>query len=130
MLQVFKENKALPITKVKLLEVGMVDKFNEGAMIKISGLSKGKGFQGVVKRYRFKGASKTHGTKHALRQPGSIGATWPQRVIKGKRMAGRMGGERITLKNKEILNINKEQGELMIKGSLPGNRGSLLEIRI
>jgi len=98
-------------------------------LVKVSGISKAKGFQGVVKRHGFHGAPATHGTKHAHRQPGSIGATWPQRVIKGMRMAGRMGGERVSLKKMEIVKIDPENHILAIKGALPGSRGTLLEIR-
>ncbi len=106
-----------------------VSVFQEGDLVKVSGISKAKGFQGVVKRHGFHGAPATHGTKHAHRQPGSIGATWPQRVIKGMRMAGRMGGERVSLKKMEIVKIDPENHILAIKGALPGSRGTLLEIR-
>lgn len=103
--------------------------FEAGDIVKVSGVSKGKGFQGVVKRHGFHGAPKTHGTKHAHRQPGSIGATWPQRVIKGRRMAGRMGGERVTVRNLEVVKIDPERQLIALKGAVPGRRGTLLEIR-
>lgn len=103
--------------------------FQEGDSVKVSGISKSKGFQGVVKRHGFHGAPATHGTKHAHRQPGSIGATWPQRVIKGMRMAGRMGGERISVRNLKIAKIDAENNMIAIKGAVPGKRGTLLEIR-
>ncbi len=103
--------------------------FKEGDAVKVSGISKAKGFQGVVKRHGFHGAPATHGTKHAHRQPGSIGATWPQRVIKGMRMAGRMGGERVSVKNLKIAKVDLENNMLAIKGAVPGKRGTLLEIR-
>jgi large subunit ribosomal protein L3 len=106
-----------------------VSVFAEGDLVKVSGVSKAKGFQGVVKRHGFHGAPATHGTKHAHRQPGSIGATWPQRVIKGMRMAGRMGGGRISVKNLQIAKVDAENNLLAIKGALPGKRGTLLEIR-
>lgn len=106
-----------------------VTQFQEGDTVKVSGISKAKGFQGVVKRHGFHGAPKTHGTKHAHRQPGSIGATWPQRVIKGRRMAGRMGGERVTLKRAKIVKIDPEKQMVALKGAVPGRRGTLLEIR-
>lgn len=130
MSQIFLNEKVIPVTFISVQNKEDLDKFQEGEMVKISGVSKGKGFQGVVKRHKFAGASKTHGTKHALREPGSIGATWPQRVIKGKRMAGRMGGERITIKNLKIIKIDKEKSHLLVKGALPGNRGTVLEIQI
>jgi large subunit ribosomal protein L3 len=103
--------------------------FKEGDTIRVSGISKAKGFQGVVKRHGFHGAPATHGTKHAHREPGSIGATWPQRVVKGRRMAGRMGGERVTVRNLKIAKVDVENNLLMIKGAVPGRRGTLLEIR-
>ncbi len=102
--------------------------FKEGDIVKISGISKAKGFQGVVKRWGFHGSSKTHGTKHTLRKPGSIGATDPARVFKGKKMAGRMGGGRITVKNLKIVKIDKDKNLLAVKGAVPGRRGTLLEI--
>ncbi len=103
--------------------------FAEGDIVKVSGISKAKGFQGVVKRHGFHGAPATHGTKHAHREPGSIGATWPQRVIKGRRMAGRMGGERVTVRNLEVVKIDPEKQLIALKGAVPGRRGTLLEIR-
>ncbi len=103
--------------------------FQEGDMVKVSGISKAKGFQGVVKRHGFHGAPATHGTKHAHREPGSIGATWPQRVIKGRRMAGRMGGERVTVRNLEVVKVDPERQLIAVKGAVPGRRGTLVEIR-
>lgn len=103
--------------------------FQEGDIVKVSGISKAKGFQGVVKRHGFHGAPKTHGTKHAHREPGSIGATWPQRVVKGRRMAGRMGGERVTVRNLKVVKIDPEKNLIAVKGAIPGRCGTLLEIR-
>ena len=105
-----------------------VSLFKEGDRVKISGLSKGKGFQGVVKRHGFKGGPKTHGQKDRERAPGSIGATTPQRVIKGKKMPGRYGQERVTIKNLEIVKIDPKANILAIKGAVPGARNSLLMI--
>lgn len=110
-------------------EVFDVRQFKEGDVVKVSGVSKAKGFQGVVKRHGFHGAPKTHGTKHAHRQPGSIGATWPQRVIKGRRMAGRMGGERVTVRNLKVVKVDPEKQLIALKGGVPGRRGTLVEIR-
>ena len=99
-----------------------------GDLITVSGISKGKGFQGAVKRHNFKGRSHTHGASHDERAPGSIGmTTTPGRVFKGKRMAGRMGGDRVTIKNIEVIEV-KENG-LVIKGLVPGAKGGLLEVR-
>lgn len=103
--------------------------FQKGDKISISGVSKGKGFAGVVKRWGFAGGPATHGTKDTQRTPGSIGSRWPQRVIKGKKMPGRMGGERITVKKLEVVKIDKEKNLIAVKGAVPGRRGTLLEIR-
>lgn len=103
--------------------------FSEGDLVEVSGISKGKGFQGVVKRHHFRGFPASHGTKHGLRTSGSIGGGFPERVIKGLRMAGRMGGGRITVKNLEIVKVDAENNLLAIKGAVPGAKGTLLEIR-
>ena len=96
--------------------------------MKVSGISKAKGFQGVVKRHGFKGSSRTHGHKHDHRAPGSIGATFPEHVIKGKRMAGRMGGVRSSARNMQIVEIDKENNVLFLKGAVPGVKGRIVEI--
>lgn len=99
-----------------------------GDLISVSGISKGKGFQGAVKLHHFKGGPHTHGQSHGERAPGSIGmTTTPGRVFKGKRMAGRMGGERKTIKNLKVIEV-KENG-IVIKGLVPGAKGGLLEVR-
>lgn len=106
-----------------------VDIFKEGEKVKVSGISKSKGFQGVVKRWRFAGAPKTHGTKHMLRKPGSIGATDPERVFKGKRMAGRMGGEKVTVKNLLVSKVDSEKNIIYVKGAVPGSKRGLITLR-
>ena len=103
--------------------------FKEGDKVKISGISKGKGFAGVVKKWGFHGQTATHGTKHEERTIGSIGSAFPQRVIKGRRMPGRMGTERITVKNLKIVKVDVENNLIAVKGAIPGRRGTLLEIR-
>jgi len=105
-----------------------VSLFEEGQFIKVQGVTKGKGFQGVVKRHHFRGAPATHGTKHALREPGSIGATGIQRVAKGIRMAGRTGGDTYTMTNVKLVKIDKENNILFVRGSIPGRKGTLLKI--
>jgi large subunit ribosomal protein L3 len=115
--------------KLKIGDEINVSIFEAGEKIKISGISKGKGFQGAVKRWGFSGQSATHGTKHHERTLGSVGSAFPQRVIKGKKMPGRMGAERITTKNLKIAQVDKENNILAIKGAVPGHRGTLLEIR-
>ena len=106
-----------------------VSVFAKGDKVRVSGTVKGRGFQGVVKRHGFHGAPATHGTKHAHREPGSVGATWPQRIIKGKRMAGRMGGNRVTVKNLTIADVLPGDNLLILTGAVPGHRGSFLEIK-
>ncbi|MCF7833708.1 MAG: 50S ribosomal protein L3 [Candidatus Pacebacteria bacterium] len=101
--------------------------FNAGDKVWVSGTSKGKGFQGVVKRHGFAGGPRTHGQKHSEREPGSIGGGLRTHVPKGMRMAGRMGSDRITQKNLEIILI--ENGTMLVKGAVPGRRGTLLEIK-
>ncbi|MAZ29917.1 50S ribosomal protein L3 [bacterium] len=105
------------------------DVFAVGDTVAVSAVSKGKGFQGVVKRYNFKGGPASHGQKHSHREPGSIGATGPARVFKGTRMAGRMGSDRTTVKNLEVLQVNPEENLLLIKGAIPGRKGTLVEVR-
>ncbi len=102
--------------------------FAPGDMVVVSAISKGKGFQGGVKRHNFRGGPASHGMKHSLREPGSIGSTGSH-VIKGTRMAGRMGGERITVKNLRVLQVNKEENVLLVAGAVPGRKGSLVEVR-
>lgn len=102
--------------------------FKEGDKVKISGLDKGRGFQGGVKRHGFSGGPKTHGQKNRLRAPGSIGATAPQRVMPNRKMAGRMGQKRVTVKNLKIAAVDEKNNILMVKGAVPGMKGSLLEI--
>ncbi|MDR0790531.1 MAG: 50S ribosomal protein L3 [Bacteroidales bacterium] len=104
--------------------------FTEGEYVDVAGISKGKGFQGVVKRHGFSGVGdKTHGQHDRLRAPGSVGASsYPSRVFKGLRMAGRMGGSRVKVQNLQILKIIEEKNLVLIKGSVPGAKGSILKI--
>jgi len=106
------------------------DVFEEGEYVDVSGISKGKGFQGVVKRHGFSGVGgSTHGQHDRLRAPGSIGASsYPSRVMKGRRMAGRMGGDLIKVINLQILKIILEQNLVIVKGSVPGPKGSYLKV--
>jgi large subunit ribosomal protein L3 len=105
-----------------------VDIFALGDKVKVSGITKAKGFQGGVKRHGFSGSMKTHGHKHDLRAPGSIGATTPQHVVKGKRMAGRMGGVQATSQNLKVVYIDKEKNIIGVKGAVPGVVGRVVEI--
>lgn len=103
--------------------------FEAGDKVVVSAVSKGKGFQGVVKRHGFAGGRGSHGQKHSHREPGSIGATGINRVMKGLRMAGRMGSDKVTVKNLQVLQVNKDENVLLIKGAIPGRKGTLVEVR-
>jgi large subunit ribosomal protein L3 len=105
--------------------------FAVGDTVRVSGLTKGKGFSGVVKRHGFHGGPRSHGQKHTERSPGSIGGSGGRaggRVVKGKKMAGRMGAERVTVTNLKVLAVDKAAGQIVISGAVPGRRGTLLEV--
>jgi large subunit ribosomal protein L3 len=106
-----------------------VDIFAAGEKIKVSGISKGLGFQGAIRRHNFGGGPKTHGQSDRLRAPGSIGASsYPSRVYKGQRMAGHMGNEKVTVKNLRVVGVEPEHNLLLIRGAVPGKPGGLLKI--
>lgn len=109
--------------------ISTTDVFGPGDMVRVSATSKGRGFQGVVKRYGFAGGPRTHGQKHNERSPGSIGSGLRTRVPKGTKMPGRMGGDRVTTKGTRIMSVDKENGLLLVRGSVPGRRGTLVEIQ-
>jgi len=127
----FRHLKEFRITpgEMKVGDVFDVSVFEPGDTVHVSGVSKGKGFQGVVKRHGFHGGSRTHGQKHSEREPGSIGATGPQRVFKGTRMGGRMGGDRVTVKSLRIVAVDTDSNTIAVSGAIPGRRGTLLEIK-
>lgn len=106
-----------------------LSQFKEGDLVEISAISKGKGFQGVVKRHGFHGGPRTHGQKHSEREPGSIGGGLRNKVPKKMRMAGRMGGDRITIKNLKVLHIDSVTNTVYISGAIPGRRGTIIEIK-
>lgn len=106
-----------------------VTTFSAGDKVVVTGTSKGKGFQGVVKRHGFHGGPRSHGQKHSEREPGSIGSTGPQRVFKGVRMAGRMGSDRVSVKGLKILAVDKESNQILVSGAVPGRRGTLVSIK-
>ena len=117
--------------EVKVGDRVLVDIFNEGDEVKISGFSKGRGFAGVVKRHGFSGGPKSHGQSDRLRAPGSIGqSAYPKRVFKGMKMGGRMGNERISIRNLEVLKVIPDRNLLLVKGGIPGARNSVVEIRL
>ncbi len=122
----FRVEDASVWTKGDKLDAGL---FAEGDTVTISGISKGKGFQGVVKRHGFHGGSRTHGQKHSEREPGSIGSTGQQKISKGRRMAGRMGSDRTTVKGLRILGVDTTNGKILVSGCIPGIKGAILEIK-
>jgi len=126
--QKFDQNgKRLPITRIS---ADSITGFTVGDLVKVAGISKGKGFTGVVKRWGFKGGPKTHGQSDRQRHPGSIGqTTTPGRVYKGKKMAGRSGGQRVTIAGLPILAILSKEKQLWLKGPVPGPTNGRLEIR-
>ena len=125
-----KEFKGFNTDNYKVGDDIKVDLFKEGDVIKVRGKSKGKGFQGVMKRHNFGGVGgTTHGQSDRLRAPGSIGASsWPSRVFKGQRMAGRKGYENVTVRNLKVVKIVPEDNLIMIKGAVPGSINSIVEL--
>lgn len=124
-----REEKLNADAKLKTGDAVAVSIFKEGDIVRASGTSKGRGFQGVVKRHGFAGGPKTHGQKNRYRAPGSIGSTAFQRVVPGRRMAGRMGNVRVTIKNLEIVRVDAEHNLLYVKGAVPGATGGVIEVR-
>lgn len=116
------------------LEVGSelkVNSFSEGEYVDVTGISRGLGFSGTIKRHHFSGGNKTHGQSDRLRAPGSIGqSSWPSRVFKGMKMAGRMGREKVTTMNLKIVKIIEEENLMLVRGPVPGQRGGLVKIRL
>jgi len=107
-----------------------VDHFEEGEFVDVSGTSKGKGFQGVVKRHGFAGSERTHGQQSMNRAPGSVGAaSYPARIFKGMKMAGRMGGEKVKVQNLRVLKVVKDKNLLVVKGAVPGHKNSYVIIQ-
>lgn len=132
MTQIFNDNGTVEaVTILVAPEVIAEDTWKEGEVVTVTGTSKGKGFQGVVKRHGFHGGPRSHGQKHSEREPGSIGGGGRDggRVAKGKRMAGRMGGDTITIRNLKVVKIFPESKEIMVSGAIPGRRGSVVTIK-
>ncbi len=128
--RVLREFRGFDVKKFQVgAEVKVDALFTSGDVVSVSGTSKGHGFQGVVKRHHFGGGFKTHGQSDRLRAPGSIGSSsYPSRVLKGMKMAGRMGGDRVTVKNLRIIQVIPESNILLIRGSVPGHNNSYVEI--
>lgn len=128
MSQVYVEDVITPVTYVEILEKPEDINLEVGDLLKVTGISKGKGFQGVVKRHGFHGGPKSHGQKHSLRAPGSIGSTAPQRVVKGRKMGGHMGVDKISIKNLRLVEVDENQKRIAVKGAIPGWRGRIIKI--
>ena len=129
-LRTIKEFKGFDASKIKVGDEIKVDLFVEGEIIKVKGKSKGKGFQGVMKRHNFGGVGgTTHGQSDRLRAPGSIGASsYPSRVFKGQRMAGRKGFDNVSVRNLQVIKVMPEENLIMVKGAVPGSVNSLVEL--
>ena len=126
---IFKVLREFPMAELKVGDIVKADIFNKGDLVNISGVSKGKGFQGVMKRHRFKGGPDTHGSMFN-RAPGSIGASsFPSRVWRGIRMAGHMGSEKVTSRNLKVVDVRPDQNIILVAGAVPGAKNSILEIR-
>jgi len=126
----FKEFDPFADREVKLGDELKVDIFSEGEIIEVTGVSKGRGFQGVMKRHNFSGANMTHGQSDRQRAPGSLGqSSYPSRVFKGTRMGGRMGSDKFMLPPVQVIRIGEEKNLLFVKGPVPGGDGSLVELR-
>ncbi|MBW6457874.1 MAG: 50S ribosomal protein L3 [FCB group bacterium] len=130
--KVLRNLKEFRMTELNGLKVGdevHVDIFKKGDIIAVTGTSKGKGFQGTVKRHNFSGGPKSHGQKDRLRAPGSIGASSsPSRVWKGMKMSGQMGNDTVTVRNIEVVEIRSDKNILLVKGSVPGSRNGIVQI--
>jgi large subunit ribosomal protein L3 len=126
---VYKLTRDFPMTGLKVGDAVRSESFSKGDVVSVSGVSKGKGFQGVMKRHNFLGGPDTHGSMFN-RAPGSIGASsYPSRVWRGQRMAGHMGNERVTVKNLTIVDVRPDQNLILIKGAIPGPANTIIEIR-
>jgi len=128
MSQIWKDNAMFAVSPLKLATPAETAELKEGDMVNVTGNIKGHGFQGGVKRYSFAGGPKTHGQKNRLRAAGSIGATAPQRVTPGRKMAGHMGTNKKTILNLKVIGINAESGVVLIAGSVPGKTRAKVKI--
>lgn len=128
--RILREIRTNRVEKLKVGQKLKVDIFSVGEKVNVTGVSKGLGFQGGVRRHKFHGGPKTHGQSDRPRAPGSIGSSsYPSRVYKGQRMAGRMGGERVTIRNLEVAGVDVEKNLLLLVGTVPGKRNSYLTIK-
>ncbi len=130
MTQVFAEGDAVGVTPIHIIGDADIAELKPGVLVTVTGVSKGKGFQGVVKRHGFHGGPQTHGQKNRLRAPGSIGNTTPQRVLPGRKMAGHMGVDTITIQNLKVVEVNAEKRIIFIRGAIPGNTSGKIRVRL
>ncbi len=138
MTQIFDErNRLVPVTIVEVLlskdeKAVLPPSINVeiGNVLRVQGISKGKGFQGAMKKHGAHGAPASHGRKHDMRRVGSIGSGWPERVMKGKKMPGRMGSKRVTIKNLPVIRVDKVNSLIAMKGSIPGARGCVVKVQL
>jgi large subunit ribosomal protein L3 len=125
-----REFRTYDVNQFKLGDAIKADVFQVGDKVKVIGISKGKGFQGVVKRHHFGGGPVTHGQSDRMRAPGSLGgSSYPSRVLKGLRMAGRMGGDRVTVRNMKVVRVDAENNIVMVRGGIPGAKNGMVVIQ-
>jgi large subunit ribosomal protein L3 len=129
-MRVLREFRTFDVGQFKLGDAIKADVFQVGDKVKVIGISKGKGFQGVVKRHHFGGGPVTHGQSDRRRAPGSLGgSSYPSRVLKGLRMAGRMGGDRVTVRNMKVVRVDAENNIVMVRGGIPGAKNGMVVIQ-
>lgn len=129
-MRVLREFRTFDVSQFKLGDAIKADVFQVGDKVRVIGVSKGKGFQGVMKRHHFGGGSVTHGQSDRMRAPGSVGgSSYPSRVFKGTRMAGRMGGDRVTVRNIKIVRIDAENNIVMVRGAIPGAKNGMVVLQ-
>lgn len=119
----------IAVTPIKI-DDDLNNSVKEGDLVNIQGVMKGRGFQGVVKRHGFAGGPKSHGQKDRLRAPGSIGATAPQRVFPGRKMAGHMGTTKVTIRNLKVVQVDYKNKKILVKGAVPGNTGGTVRVTL
>jgi large subunit ribosomal protein L3 len=128
--RILKEVRASKIEGMTVGQVVKVDMFSVGEKVKVTGISKGLGFQGTMRRHNFRGGPKTHGQSDRMRAPGSVGSSsYPSRTFKGQRMSGRMGGDKVTIRNLVVAGVDLEKNMLLLRGAVPGKQNSYLTIR-
>jgi large subunit ribosomal protein L3 len=128
--RVLREFRTFDVGQFKLGDAIKADVFQVGEKVRVIGVSKGKGFQGVVKRHHFGGGPVSHGQSDRMRAPGSLGgSSYPSRVLKGLRMAGRLGGERVTVRNIKIVRVDAENNIVMVRGAIPGAKNGMVVIQ-